>query len=571
MYAANGKISDRQTFRLYVFDLFGISTLLIPPYLAGLCGSDGFFAILFGSLSGYVYLRYLGYIMGKMDTDLGTFLEQRHGKCGQKISFAMLFFHCCFTAGFVVYVFCNLIQYSLIKEVNYVLLLAVVIIAAAYGVSGGIENRARVYEVLFWFILIPYVVMMLMSVGDLEMVHLSGFGESRPIDVIKSSFLVFLFLTPIFFSLFLTGNCKKKKYGTRMAQIISYAVLISVVILLGSYVILLGSFGRESLSNMRFPVVTLMSTIQIKGTFLKRMDALMLGVWFFTLLALFSLHMHYGTQMLKRLLHKDNKRLVAAAAGIVFVIAWLLKKTANGTDVFLGYYAYVAAPLMIIGPGLILLTGKKGKKLIMLFICCFAGGLAGCGATELESRCFPMMAAIDYDTENEKVLFFESFPGSENKTGISVNEIQIPSKSGDSFAESKTEFEKALNKLADYNHLKVIVIGKNFLENETAYADMIKLLAETEEFPRNTYICVTEDTEKLIALKEELPDELGAYLEEYLENHEDGNGKIISLGDLIDEQANKDRILYAPFLKTKETYVEWDGSYLIGENKNPIE
>ena len=45
MYADNGKISNRQTFRLYVFDLMGISTLLIPPYLAKLSGNDGIFAI----------------------------------------------------------------------------------------------------------------------------------------------------------------------------------------------------------------------------------------------------------------------------------------------------------------------------------------------------------------------------------------------------------------------------------------------------------------------------------------------------------------------------------------------
>ena len=36
-FVNNGKISGRQTMRLYVFDLMGIATLLLPPYLAGLC------------------------------------------------------------------------------------------------------------------------------------------------------------------------------------------------------------------------------------------------------------------------------------------------------------------------------------------------------------------------------------------------------------------------------------------------------------------------------------------------------------------------------------------------------
>ena len=59
MYVENEKISDRQTFRLFVFDLLGIATLLLPPYLAKLTGVDGIFAILLGGTSGYIYLRYL--------------------------------------------------------------------------------------------------------------------------------------------------------------------------------------------------------------------------------------------------------------------------------------------------------------------------------------------------------------------------------------------------------------------------------------------------------------------------------------------------------------------------------
>ena len=52
MYINNGKISSRQTMRLYVFDLMGIATLLLPPYLAKLCGANGVYAILLGTGAG---------------------------------------------------------------------------------------------------------------------------------------------------------------------------------------------------------------------------------------------------------------------------------------------------------------------------------------------------------------------------------------------------------------------------------------------------------------------------------------------------------------------------------------
>ena len=56
----NQKLSTRQVMRLYVFDLMGIGTLLLPPYLAKLCGLSGVYAIILGTGLGFLYLAYLG-------------------------------------------------------------------------------------------------------------------------------------------------------------------------------------------------------------------------------------------------------------------------------------------------------------------------------------------------------------------------------------------------------------------------------------------------------------------------------------------------------------------------------
>ena len=45
MFSSNEKISGRQAFRLLVFDLLGLGTLLIPAAVAGFCGRDGIFCI----------------------------------------------------------------------------------------------------------------------------------------------------------------------------------------------------------------------------------------------------------------------------------------------------------------------------------------------------------------------------------------------------------------------------------------------------------------------------------------------------------------------------------------------
>ena len=143
------------------------------------------------------------------------------------------------------------------------------------------------------------------------------------------------------------------------------SVLCSGSILLGSYLLLIGNFGTNSLADLRFPVVTLMSTIQFEGNFLKRMDALMLAVWFFTLYALLNLHLHYGVRMLKEL-GRDSQKLVwwqlLLPAGAVFLIAYGMHLEERGLNLFLSYYSYGAVPFMVVVPFVLILFRRNGGK-----------------------------------------------------------------------------------------------------------------------------------------------------------------------------------------------------------------
>jgi len=357
MYVENGKISSRQTFRLYVFDLMGIATLLLPPYLAKLCGVDGVWAICIGSFLGFVYLFYLNFIMKKMDSDLMTFLKREKGCFARVLTETLVGAHCIFTAGFLVNVFTKLMQHSLVQEISYELISLVLVVMASYAVSGGIECRARVYEVLFWLVLIPYVAMVLASIRNFEIRYVEEIFITGPEKLGKGIYLVFLLVTPLFFSLFLLRD-KGKEYGS-MVKSVARALGLTAVILLGSYVLLVGNFGARSLATMDFPIVTLMSTIQFEGNFLKRMDALMVAVWIFTLFALLNLHLHYGVTMCKEM--KKSKLIsVVLPALAVYVVAYGFQYISGVLNLFLDYYAYVAVPLMVVGPAL-LLVGRNTK------------------------------------------------------------------------------------------------------------------------------------------------------------------------------------------------------------------
>lgn len=185
--------------------------------------------------------------------------------------------------------------------------------------------------------------------------------------------------------------------------------------------------------------------------------------------------------------------------------------------------------------------------------------LTGCNSVELEERCFPLLAAVGM--EGKQVAFGLSFPNLENDNteSESIEQIQLSTAEKSSFSESKEEYESRLNKQVDYNHLKVFVIELDVLKNEKVYYEMLDDLAKTESFPRNTYVCVTDDITKLLETEEKLTQDLGTYLEEYIDKHEQVKTHILTLGDLLDEKENQTLILYLPYLKAEKNYVDWAG------------
>lgn len=197
---------------------------------------------------------------------------------------------------------------------------------------------------------------------------------------------------------------------------------------------------------------------------------------------------------------------------------------------------------------------KTRRRIMVSLLLGLVGAVAicliACSTTELEERCFPMLVAVGQ--EDGKVSYFAAF----SKQDETKNAFRVKEKT---FEESKTKYEGRLNKDADYNHLKVLVFEDDFLENASTYGEMLDYLAQTEDFPRNAYVCAVEDVDDLLELEKNASQDLGTYLEEYLKQKEEKKDRLLTLGDLLDERANQSMVLYMPYLEIEENFVEWKG------------
>lgn len=571
----------RQTFRLFTYDLIGMSTLLLPAILAGKSGCDGVFAILIGSGAAIGYAAWLGTVSKRLGMDFFSYCKE---KLPAAINALWLVFFLAQTAvvgGYTAFVFAKLMQSTLLREKTFGLVLAAVVIAAGYGISGGLESRARIYEVLFWFLMLPLFLMMAAAVREIDTDYWTPVFSHSVKSVLQSAYLVFIFWGTTFFLLFLPEHIKEADRKAKMVRAVQSAIRFAAGILLVLYLILLGNFGSAALSDMDYPAVTFMSTVQITGGFLKRADALMLGIWFFTLFALLNTNLYYGSQAAKRLIgEKGNKRYLVGVCVLAFAAAFVFYR--GGTDagkLFWSYLYYIGMPVLVIWPGIVLLfSGKSGKKkhhmqkVMALVLCIGLTGslLGGCSTVELEDRTFPMLAAVweDQDSGNTSVSYLYQPLEKVSDEMTDQGEPEMYAAEAEHFYQAFDQYEKELNKVLDYNHLKVLVLGKSLLEDSSKFSEMLEFLKKEDEFPRNTYVCASADVSAILTLDESLPQNPGTYLEQLFENSADVDaGGLPTLGSLFDEQENRQKNLYLPYLTVQDKQPVRDGWYVIRRGK----
>ena len=538
-FAQNESISPRQLYRLYVFNLLGVGTLVLPNNLAKL-GKYGFISIALGVFMAWLFMWIVSEVRERRKTIYDrSFDKTKYAK--MLIYDLIIAIYELSQAAFLAWIFVKLIRDSLIPDESFTVVLLVIMAVCTYALSGGVECRARVYEVVFFFVLIPLAAMLLFALSDVRLDYLMikdrvgvDFGIA---DIFAGSYYVFAASISVFNILFV-----RERSVSQIRWSVSKAILTYAGILFLLYAVLLGSFGKYSLSEIEFPAVVLMSDVQIKGSFFKRADALMLSVWFFTLFSVLNMSLYYAVLRCENFAKNttkviftfnksrdisNNKQLscdrqknhdegnssmrswcIIFAIAVTVTLAYILESGDEIVKKYLGFLLCIAIPVIVV-----LTIGLM---------------LTGCSAVELEERCFPTLAAVDVVavdtdeiTDKEVVEFYYNMDKS------------YEPEYADDIKTAVDSFEERLSQKADTNHLKVILIGKTLRNDKAAYASFMEYCKTSKKFPRNTYVCIADDINDIF-------DNMGDYYEQKMnkENHEDGE-PIITLGTLLDDYTNE--------------------------------
>lgn len=579
MYSENNRISLRQMRRLFVFDLFCVSSLIIPRVAAAASGKDGILAILLGTLYAYVYVWI---ILAFAKWAKGNFLEYAKDNTGKLLQMVVLglyiikLFICCV---FATKLFSEVIGKTLLEDTDHRIIVLLLLMVSGYMASKGLEVRARIVELLFFVVMVPIFLFLILGVKEIDLTNLMPLFTKSTRNMIYGGYEVFLTFSVLELLLFLIPMIKVRKSDVekrrKVYEYVSGALVIVTVLNVLLFVVTVGVLGEIETKKQIWSMVNVIQTIQLPGGFIERQDGLILSIWMLSVFTIVSTFLYY-ISLLSKVVFKvsmQNYFLVPVIL-LLFGAATITIEIEQFYYYFEIYMKYIGMPQSIVLPLLIFMCGKlnrrRGKVFLSLGLFCVPFILSGCSdMTEIEDRNFIQTIGVDYVEEELHVYYL--LPDLQVLTGQGAAEPEslMISLKGNDFIQVEEEYYKKYNKRLDFSHLKAMVLGENFAKDSNCMKDLFEYVNDNYDLGRTTYIFISKTSaEDIMNLNGELLGGLGNYLDDMLSiNLSNKEKKGITIGDLLASENGGSQNVGVPILVANENAIQMSGLGYIYKNQ----
>ena len=267
MFSENGRISDRQLLRMIMVGSLGPSLLICPRLVSGF-GSVGLVVYFVGALLGVGYILLM--IRLKEIGSKSIFGNMVEGFF-KTIGVARLFL----VAAGGLYIITDVVGRILLPRTNEMMVLLLIGVALVYWVESGLECMGRAMEVLFYWVLVPILISLVVAIPSVrgENLGLLNIGRMNVgcIEFIKVVLIVWFIFTPAELVWLVKGRMEKK-YSSAIWKGFGFFWGANII----CYGIVLGIYGVKGLMGTdTYPLIKVMQIGGVPGDFLRRVDGFM--------------------------------------------------------------------------------------------------------------------------------------------------------------------------------------------------------------------------------------------------------------------------------------------------------
>lgn len=565
MYLDNEKISRRQMKRLIVFNIFSMSVIILPRIAVRAAARDGLIAIILGLFFALLYIFFIGYI-SKNTT--GNLIKHSKEKAGSLITFIIGAFY--IVKYFASLVFCGrlfaeVINETLLEDSNVRFIIIMLILISAYSASKGFEVRARITELLYFIVLIPIALFLLIGLKSVDISNILPLFTEANTSIIYGGYAIFITFSTLEFMIFSMHFIKndavkskpEHKYNDKQEKTLKIfkninlnyilnALVIAGIIDILLYLVTVGILGINDTKQKLWSTINMIQIVDIPGGFLQRHDALIISIWMLSIFTLTSGFFYYLLIISKQILRLRSQNYMILPYIILIFAACIIP---IDTEV---YFLYFERYMMIIGipgsiilPLLVLIIGKvrdyfqgiKNQKdykvlkniILLLFLPTLLISTACSDMTEIEDRNFIQSIGVDYKDGQISLSLASPDLASYTEQGSSDDDAKeklLTVITANDFFQIEEKYLNEGNKRIDFSHLEVIVFGRDLLENKDVYFEFLEYIEKRYEISRNTLIFMSESSAyNILKTNSKLDEGIGGYLKQLYRINVINNGR----------------------------------------------
>ena len=221
--------------------------------------------------------------------------------------------------------------------------------------QGGLTKRGRVMEGIFWFVLLPLIFVLILSMANLswdELAVRSWCGR----EMLNGSILVFALMHPIEFVWFYRGDMRDGPIRMRL-----FAGLM--ILFLGVFASTVGSLGKKLTMVDPEPVMSMAQGVAMPGGIMARLDLFLIAFWIVGVFCVFSGYLFYGNESIKHAFSKGRIVGLSLSYGGIYVISpWIMTTFATWIRRYFFVFIYGNLVIGLFFPLILFLMWRKEQK-----------------------------------------------------------------------------------------------------------------------------------------------------------------------------------------------------------------
>lgn len=360
MFGGNQKISGRQMERLLVLDWVGKAGLLLPRFAERASGRSFLISLLSAIALTLGYTWCVRTLSRKIENDFYGYVCYRLGRPTAVFICFIYWMYAFVNTLFLLRLFAAIAVTFVLPETQEWILIIIAALAGIYAASGGLEVRARFSEVLYPFVVYPLIILMAVAAFSVRADYVVPQAGSLSMDTLCHGAQMFSAFGGIGLFLYLAPCIDDQK---RAGQALFRGVGITLAGEFILFLIIIGTFGEQGMKALPWPLVTLMSSVEIPGGFLQRWDVIFTVLLLGSFFAALTTGMYYLGFLTGEIFSGGKRRThLLIPAVLVTIAACICQSYGTAARLYTVLNGYVFLPVAIFFTILLLITEKVKER-----------------------------------------------------------------------------------------------------------------------------------------------------------------------------------------------------------------